>query len=219
MSYLRRARWWSFLSAALCVCIAFVLAACSNNPPTPPSPLPPSSGQWQTYGGVEPQVTNNTFQFPTSVSGTAGYFYTKPPQVEPGLLVTLIYSITGSGPVWAQHPQPPPAATDSNPASLTLFLWRQGDDLGGGATGKASYRFWCSQRALLVLGVNQTLKCRLNSNVWTNVAGVHDPAGFLAALQNYLGVGFTFGGAQFYGHGVYLSAGSATFTINAFMVK
>jgi hypothetical protein len=198
------------------------VCACQSTP----TPVTPNVGQWYDYGATEPVINGSSFSFPTDVNGTAGYFYENPctaighlPCAGPiaGQTVTLNYDITGNAPVWAQHPQP--TGTDGNPASLTLFLWRQGDDLGGGSTGKASYRFWCPRRALLTLGSNQTLSCKLDGSVWTNIAGVIDPNGFLTALANTLGLGFTFGGKSFYGHGVYLSSGSATFKINSFTVK
>ena len=65
---------------------------------------------------------------------------------------------------------------------------------------------------------NQVLGVPLDPNVRTNCFGKTDLAGFTAALANELGLGFTFGGASFYGHGVYLSSGTATFTINSFTV-
>jgi hypothetical protein len=208
---------------ALAVMLA-LLAACQNTPPLPPNP---STGKWASYGGNEPTVNGTSFAFPTSSAGTAGYFYTQL-SAKAGQTLTLNYSITGSNPVWAQHVQSGGTildifgvgeSSDQNPASLTLFLWRQGDDLGGGQTGKASYRFWCPTRALLKLGANQTLSCKIDGSVWTNVAGQVDPNGFAAALANALGLGLTFGGQNFFGHGVYLQSGSATFTINSFTVQ
>jgi hypothetical protein len=190
--------------------VALLALATCGNPPAPPSPSP----GWQTYGGNEPAISNNSFQFPTSSSGTAGYFF-KQTFAQLNQTLTLNYSITGNNPQWAQHPQSG-SATDTDPASITLFLWRQGDDLG---SDKASYRFWCPARNVLVLGDNQMLSCVLSSPAWTNVAGLPDPNGFAAALANELGLGFTFGGASFYGHGVYLSSGSATFKINSFTVQ
>jgi hypothetical protein len=188
-----------------------LLGSCDPEKP-PPKPYP---GQWINYGSSEPPINGNSFNFPTDSNHVAGYFITSPPQVAPGLLVTLNYDITGFNPVWQQHVQPD-GSHDDPPASLTLFLWRQGDTLLG---DKASYRFWYPQRNLLQLGQGQVLSGRLDSNVWTNVAGLHDPNGFLLALQNNLGLGFTFGGAKFYGHGVYLSSGNATFKINSFTVQ
>jgi hypothetical protein len=38
-------------------------------------------------------------------------------------------------------------------------------------------------------------------------------------LANAMGIGFTFGGQNFFGHGVYLSSGSATFKVNSYTVR
>jgi hypothetical protein len=84
----------------------------------------PKAGQWVDFGAGSPPVNGNSFNFPTNSSGAAGYFYTKLP-AKPGQTLTLNYTITGNNPVWQQHPQP--GGTDSNPASLTLFVWRTGD--------------------------------------------------------------------------------------------
>jgi hypothetical protein len=177
----------------------------------------PKVEQWVDFGAGSPRVNGNSFDFPTNSSGAAGYFYTKLP-AKAGQTLTLNYSITGNNPVWQQHPQP--SGTDSNPAFLTLFVWRTGDDLACGQNGPptASYRMWYPKRNILQLGVNQVLSVPLDPNVWTNCFGKTDPAGFTAALADELGLGFTFGGASFYGHGVYLSSGTATFTINSFTV-
>jgi hypothetical protein len=59
----------------------------------------------------------------------------------------------------------------------------------------------------------------LDPSVWTNCYGEHDPSGFAGALENAMGVGFTFGGQNLFGHGVYLSRGSATFKVNSYTVR
>jgi len=46
----------------------------------------------------------------------------------------------------------------------------------------------------------------LDPSVWTNCYGEHDTSGFAGAIENAMGIGFTFGGQSFFGHGVYLAA-------------
>jgi hypothetical protein len=58
----------------------------------------------------------------------------------------------------------------------------------------------------------------LDPSVWTNCYGQHDTSGFAGALENAMGIGFTFGGQKFFGHGVYLSRGSAVFKMNSYTV-
>ena len=88
----------------------------------------PAVGQWVDFGSTEPKINGNQFTFPTDTSATAGYFYTKPVgAVAPSMTVTLNYTVTGSSD-FEQTPQSG-QANDVNPATITLFLWRQGNDL------------------------------------------------------------------------------------------
>jgi hypothetical protein len=174
----------------------------------------PAVGQWVDFGSTEPKIDGNQFTFPTDTSATAGYFYTKPVgAVAPSMTVTLNYTVTGSSDF---EQTPHGQASDVNPATITLFLWRQGDDLScNGAF--ASYRLWAAKRNL-VIGNNQTLSAPLVAGSWTNCWGKTDPIGFGGTLQNLLGIGFTFGGQNFNGHGVY-NPGGAGFIIEGFTVK
>jgi hypothetical protein len=173
----------------------------------------PGAGQWVDFGRNEPTISNRAFTFP-GPSGVAGYFYTKPPaSIARGLTVTLVYSIDGSSPEWGVSDP-----NDIPPATMHLFLWRSGDDLScNGAM--ASYRFWAPSGVTLKLGDSQTLTSVLDSSVWTNCYGQHDISGFAGALEDAMGIGFTFGGQNFFGHGVYLSSGSATFKVNSYTVR
>jgi hypothetical protein len=173
----------------------------------------PGDGQWVDFGRNEPTISSGAFTFP-GPSGVAGYFYTKPPAtIARDQTVTLVYSIEGSAPVWEVSDP-----TDVPPATMHLFLWRRGDDLScNGAM--ASYRFWASSGVTLKLGDSQTLASVLDPSVWTNCYGEHDTSGFAGALENAMGIGFTFGGQNFFGHGVYLSNGSATFKVNSYTVR
>ena len=130
-----------------------------------------------------------------------------------GQTLTLVYSIEGSTPVWEVRDP-----TDVPPATMHLFLWRSGDDLSCNGV-MASYRFWAPSGVTLKLGDGQTLTSVLDPSVWTNCYGQHDTSGFAGALENAMGIGFTFGGQKFFGHGVYLSSGSATFKVDSYTVR
>jgi hypothetical protein len=178
------------------------------------SPIPiPDAGQWVAFGRNEPTISSGAFTFP-GPGGVAGYFYTKPPAtVAVGQTVTLVYSIEGNIPVWGVSDP-----TDLPPATMHLFLWRSGDDLScNGAM--ASYRFWAPSGVAPKLGDSQTLTSVLDPSVWTNCYGQNDTSGFAGALENAMGIGFTFGGQKFFGHGVYLIGGSATFKVNSYTVR
>jgi hypothetical protein len=158
-------------------------------------------------------ISNGAFTFP-GPSGVAGYFYTKPPAtIARGQTVTLVYSIDGNTPVWGVSDP-----TDMPPATMHLFLWRRGDDLSCNDT-MASYRFWAPSGVTLKLGDSQTLTSVLDPSVWTNCYGEHDTSGFAGALENAMGIGFTVGGQNFFGHGIFLSSGTATFKVNSFTVR
>jgi len=173
----------------------------------------PDAGQWVDFGRNEPAISSGAFTFP-GPSGVAGYFYTKPPAtIAQGQTVTLVYSIDGNAPDWGVRDP-----TDEPPATMHLFLWRSGDDLSCDGV-MASYRFWAPPGVTLKLGDNQTLTSVLDPSVWTNCYGQHDTTGFAGALENAMGIGFTFGGRYFAGHGVYLSRGSATFKVNSYTVR
>jgi hypothetical protein len=70
----------------------------------------------------------------------------------------------------------------------------------------------------LKLGDNQTLTSVLDPSICT-CYGEHDTNGFAEALENAMGIGITFGGQNFFGHGVYLTSGSATFKVNSYTVR
>lgn len=172
-------------------------------------------GQWVAYGGAEPTVTNGSFAFPSG-GQIAGYFYTQfPTAPQVGQTLTLNYTVTANNPVWVQAPYGA-GATDTNPPTLHLFVWRRGDDLS--CQGNyADYRLFAGRTAL-VPGAGQTISIPLTTISWTGCYG-KNPVNIQDELSNLLGAGFTFGGQSFAGHGIYLSSGSATFTINSFKVQ
>jgi hypothetical protein len=189
---------------------ASILGGAGSFSPTLPIP---GAGQWVDFGRNEPTISSGAFTFP-GPSGVAGYFYTKPPAtIARGQTVTLVYSVDGSIPVWEVSD-----TNDVPPATMHLFLWRSGDDLScNGAM--ASYRFWAPAGVTLKLGDSQMLTSVLDPSLWANCYGEHDTGGFDGALENAMGIGFTFGGQNFFGHGVYLSRGSATFKVNSYTVR
>jgi hypothetical protein len=173
----------------------------------------PGAGQWVDFGRNKPTISSGAFTFP-GPGGVAGYFYTQPPTtMAQGQTVTLVYSIDGSTPEWGVSDP-----VDGPPATMHLFLWRRGDDLSCNGV-MASYRFWPPSGVTLKLGDDQTLSSVLDPSVWTNCYGQHNTSGFVEALENAMGIGFTFGGQKFFGHGVYLSGGNATFKVNNFTVR
>jgi hypothetical protein len=98
------------------------------------------------------------------------------------MTVTLNYTVTGSSD-FQQTPQSGQSG-DVNSATITLFIWRQGDDLScHGAF--ASHRMWAAKRNLVV-GANQVISAPLIYNNWTNCYGQYDPTGFLSKCKTCL---------------------------------
>lgn len=215
----------------LLLCSVLALGGCggSSGNPTPPTP---SVGQWVDFGGNEPSINQGatpSFDFPGppgwfQSQQIAGYFYTQLPAVpKAGQTLTINYSVDGSNPIWVQAPSSQPGGTDLNPPTIHLFIWRRADDLAcdqqtaPGQGGFADYRLFAG-RTPLVLGDNQTISIPLDNLHWTGCYG-KPPLNIQDELNNLLGVGVTFGGQSFAGHGVYLSGGSAKFKINSFGVN
>ena len=199
-----------YLSLIVLISVCSIFGGGSSSSSTIPIP---GAGPWADFGRNEPTISGGAFTFP-GPSGVAGYFYTKPPAtIARGQTVTLVYSIEGSTPEWGVRDP-----TDLPPATMHLFLWRSGDNLScNGAM--ASYRFWAPSGVTLKLGDSQTLTSVLDPSVWTNCYGQRDTTGFTGALENAMGIGFTFGGQKFFGQGVYLGSGSATFKVNSYTVR
>jgi hypothetical protein len=199
-----------YLSLIVLVLACFIFSGTGTSSSTIPIP---GAGQWVDFGRDKPAISSGAFIFP-GPGGVAGYFYTKPPAtLAQGQTMTLVYSIGGSTPEWGLSDP-----TDVPPATMRLFLWRSGDDLSCDGV-MASYRFWAPSGATLKLGDNQTLTSVLDPSVWTNCYGQYDTGGFTGALENAMGIGFTFGGRYLAGHGVYLSRGNATFKVNSYTVR
>lgn len=104
-----------------------------------------------------------------------------------------------------------------NPATFHLFLERRGDDFM-----HEYYRWWAGDGGY-VLGSKDnsvvTVEVPLTADAWTSVYGHHNSAEFVETLNNLGWVGMTFGGANYWGHGVNMLAGTATFTLLDFRVE
>lgn len=103
-----------------------------------------------------------------------------------------------------------------NPATFHLFLERRGDNFR-----KEYYRWWAGDGGY-VLGSNDnsvlTIEVPLTADKWTSVYGHHNNAEFVDTLNNLGWVGITFGGRNYWGHGVNMLEGKAKFTLLDFRV-
>ena len=102
---------------------------------------------------------------------------------------------------------------------LTIYFQRRGDDWTGRGKFEA-YRWWATFRshAPLTPGEHE-LSVSLDEN-WTAVgtsSAANNPKGFRDAIREAERVGFTFGGGDGYGHGVY-ATGPSKFVVTGFQV-
>lgn len=113
-----------------------------------------------------------------------------------------------------------PTKSPGAPGILTLYFQRAGDDWS--AQGKyEAYRWWASFKSHvgLVPGEYETT-AELVEN-WTavmNSSATSNPAGFSAAVNNADRVGFTLGGGDGLGHGIY-ATGPARIVVTDFRIE
>lgn len=131
--------------------------------------------------------------------------------------VSMTFVVAGVSPVFDFH-----TAADNlgaTPATVRLLVEQQGDYFLDNPT----YRWWSNPLSVpLTIGGPTTLLVPLTPDQWSDVNGLFgtaELAGFQAALKNVGNVGMTFGGGSFFGHGVYLTSGSATFNLTDFTVS
>lgn len=191
--------------------IALLLAGCSGGGGSSPPPTPPSIGGWtQFYGSGVSIDSTGSFNIPPA-PGSVQYV-AKSGSAKLGQTVTLKFQITGSGTWGITDP------TDTLPPKVTLLLWENGDP-GTGQGVYETYREWCGRTVITTPG-SYTVSCVLNPANWTGVFGqTSSAAAFQQLLNNLYGVGFTFGGNSYSGHGVYSATGSFHFTLDSYTIQ
>jgi len=111
--------------------------------------------------------------------------------------------------------------TTYGPAQIHLFLQRGGDNMTG--VGEMQYyRWWCGTGVYILPAASSqtvTISCPLTYTSWTSVYGAQSSTEFQAALTNLQWVGFTFGGGNGWGHGVYMQSGSARFYLQSMTLQ
>ena len=109
-----------------------------------------------------------------------------------------------------------------NPASVRLYLQRRGDDM---SAAKEFFRWWSNPVAYTLAPGAGELVVPLDPAQWSSVLGKKgtDSAaarlGFEAALADLGNVGMTFGGGCYYGHGVFVTGGTARFIATEYEVR
>ena len=109
-----------------------------------------------------------------------------------------------------------PDNTCDTPASVRLLIERQGDDFT-----EEFYRWWSNPEAIVLRAGQYSIIAPLTSDHWSSVFGKTGdaaPEEFAQALRNIDKIGMTFGGGCFFGHGVNVPGGEATFSLKKFTI-
>lgn len=159
-----------------------------------------------------------------------GYVTEAAPALQLGQTIAMAGSITASADAVFNYTTNPdnPTTASGHPSSCRIFIQEAGDN-GTGVGAYAYYRWWANDPADVVLGpgpfsISATLLTSAGGG-WTSVNGEQATnsatatSGFQQAVASASTIGFTCGGGSFYGHGVNMSQGSATFTLNSFTVQ
>lgn len=125
--------------------------------------------------------------------------------------------IQGSGTPFFEWRTNPNNTCDS-PSHARFYAHQRGADF----TADNPYgRWWPTQGIKLQLGGFE-LQVPITPALWSSVFGAKgdtNTAGFQGAMNDLQMVGLTIGGGCFYGHGVYVTGGTATFIVREFEVK
>ena len=115
-----------------------------------------------------------------------------------------------------------PNNTCDTAASVRLYLQRRGDDF---TAAKEFFRWWSNPVSYTLAQGAAKLVAPLNAAQWSSVLGKRgtDSAaatqGFEAAIADLGNVGMTFGGGCFFGHGVFVTGGTARFIATGYAVR
>jgi len=163
---------------------------------TPPHPAADPQGAW----AIELPAAGSD---PTD-PGHLGYVQTPFTATTTPQAVTVIFQVDADA---AQYE----LLGDVLPATCRLFFEQKNDDLVN-----PNGRWWANSSMYNLpsqTGQVVVTTVPLTPDLWTNVDGEQDPAAFAAALANVGWFGITFGGQQFAGHGVGVTAGSSKFVL------
>lgn len=145
------------------------------------------------------------FVFPASEPGVH-YVYRATGPLPLGGKLVLRFAITGNGEFV------PAARDDALPCDLQLYIERKGNDW----QAKTPWERWYSVEARELTFREHIFEVPLVWDKWEGVVGhMQSEAEFKAALSEPINVGFTFSGAKFAGHGVWLKAGNASFVLRS----
>ena len=206
---------------------------------TPSAPLPVPTGsvvvpmeavKWNITHGLDPSITQPvkaatgwSFDFPVGLDlateGTVNYV-TVPmnTNITGKTSIDMTYDIVTSGDPVFQYKLGDPANVCDNPAGVSLYIERIGND----GTADTQFHRWFSVPQSNLMAGKVDFSVPLKPENWLSVFGKKGdevPLEFAAALTQVKSVGMVFGGGCFKGHGVNIDKGEAKFNCMTYEVK
>lgn len=130
--------------------------------------------------------------------------------------ISMTFSITGIDPIFDYHTAS--NNTGTTPATVRFLIERTSD----AALNHPTYRWWSNPISFpLALTTDTVLTTPLDPSQWSDVNGQYGTmalSGFQDCLRHVGNLGMTFGGGSFFGHGNYLTSGSADFILTNFQI-
>jgi hypothetical protein len=165
-----------------------------------------------------------SFAFPTVSSKSANMLTRDWTGTPGGAEITFTVKVVTTGAPVFLSAEGPDACTGNPPAARIFIATR---DWQGYPPPGNEWRRWWSRTGFLALGSGGTftfsapLDPHLWGSVWGKDADYDDVslAGFYNVLNNGGRIGLVFGGGCSYGHGLYTSGGTATFTVLGYEVR
>lgn len=198
----------------------------------PPTTVPPTSAsdgslslsatRWEALSDPDYMPLHNdasgqlTFTFPST--GSINYIYSIAPPSQINGSVIASMQVSGSGPVVFDY-MTEPFNTCKTPSTVRPFIWSN-----RGGYGEFD-RWWSNPTSFELAFGSATVTVPLTPERWSSVYGkfgnadAATEAAFARALRNVSQLGLTFGGGCFYGHGVRVKGGTATFTLTSYQVR
>jgi hypothetical protein len=168
-------------------------------------------------------VSSVYFSFPDSSTGwwtTRLFYYTKKPlSFSTCQLLNVTFQVSTVGTPTFDWQSEASNTCALPPASVRAFFYSQLSTLRHNYTNE----WWANtSNSYYILqdtnGTSVTLSVSFNPANWSSVYGVlgnQDVKDFTAALANINDIGLSYGGGCFFGHGVSVSGGEATFTLQS----
>jgi hypothetical protein len=216
----------SGIATAMAFTMALAPPATAAKPATGVDPMQASA--WE-IGPITPTANYSVNMPLTPAPHPDGWFFDFPqPDKEAGHVHYLTFrhgSLTGKSRIVMRYRieadpgvQFYPTNFPGSSSTLTLYFQRRGDDWSG--RGKyEGYRWWATFRSVSITPGEHELSVGLDET-WTAVGtstAANNSKAFRDAIRDAERVGFTFGGGDGYGHGVY-ATGPARFVLTRFEI-